>query len=385
MRVLYIIDYGTIGGATKAFIDLVLSEKALGVLPIVITSQYNEINELLDSYRISNISAGHYTVLEPFKIKSIRSLWWLLKMLWRYYSSEKKAYKTIMSKINFDNIDIVHSNTNRCTLGCYINKRHKIPHIMHIREFSDKDFGCISLRPFYVDYFNKYTTSFISVSNAVKDYWNSKGIRHSKNHCIYDGVADKDIIRSTCLKNRNIKMVIVGGVCKAKGQLIAVKSFEYLPLTIRNNISLDIIGWADNEYLNEIIETISNLNLSQNIHYLGSMQSVHKELCNYNVGLMCSISEGFGLVTAEYMLAGLGVIASNSGANPELISNNETGLLFETNNPKDLAESIVKYYNDRDLLLSCSNNAYNKAKMFFTSTFNANQIYNEYKQVLNQL
>ena len=63
------------------------------------------------------------------------------------------------------------------------------------------------------------------------------------------------------------------------------------------------------------------------INFLGPRTDVHSMLGNYQIGLMCSKSEGFGLVTAEYMHAKLGVIASNTGASPELIDNEITGLV----------------------------------------------------------
>ena len=383
MKVLYIIDYGTIGGATKAFVEMVLSEKKLGVHPIVITSKYNEINSLLEKNKIPNLAVGHYTVFEPFNYDGIRSLWWLLKMTIRYYTAERKAFNLIRKHISLDEIDIIHSNTNRCTLGCLINKKYNIPHVMHIREFADKDFGCISLRPFYIRYFNKFTSEFFSVSNAVMQYWNMKGIHCDKNHLIYDGVKCENILESKKQKTDCLHMVIVGGVCKAKGQIIAVKAFEFIPPKIREKIHLDIIGWCDNEYLDEIIHITRKLNVTSNVHYLGAMPNVYEILCNYNIGLMCSLSEGFGLVTAEYMHARLGVIASNSGANPELITNGESGLLFAVNDPKDLARCIMMFYEDRDLLELCSHNAYDKAKATYTSINNAQQIYNEYLKILN--
>jgi glycosyltransferase involved in cell wall biosynthesis len=44
-----------------------------------------------------------------------------------------------------------------------------------------------------------------------------------------------------------------------------------------------------------------------------------------NIGLMCSRDEAFGRVTIEFMLHKMPVIASNSGANPELVINRING------------------------------------------------------------
>ena len=90
--------------------------------------------------------------------------------------------------------------------------------------------------------------------------------------------------------------------------------------------------------------------LSQ-INFLGSINDVHERLGNYQIGLMCSRAEGFGRVTAEYMHAQLGVIASDSGANPELIQDGVNGLLFKSGDAKSLSECILRLYNNREFLI----------------------------------
>ena len=64
-------------------------------------------------------------------------------------------------------------------------------------------------------------------------------------------------------------------------------------------------------------------------------------MLSYDIGVVCSASEGFGRVTVEYMLSKLVVVASNSGANPELLCNGEYGLLFRTFDEKDLSLVLV--------------------------------------------
>jgi glycosyltransferase involved in cell wall biosynthesis len=54
---------------------------------------------------------------------------------------------------------------------------------------------------------------------------------------------------------------------------------------------------------------------------------------------VCNV-EGFGLAAVEAMLAGIPVVAANAGALPEYVVNRRTGLLFEADNPFDLAANI---------------------------------------------
>ena len=118
------------------------------------------------------------------------------------------------------------------------------------------------------------------------------------------------------------------------------------------------------------------------VHFLGSIENLHERIGNYQIGLMCSRSEGFGRVTAEYMHGCLGVIASDSGANPELIENGKTGLLFSTGDSMSLADCILRLYNDRDLLIKLSNAACQKAKTMYTQQKNSDSIYELYQALL---
>lgn len=382
MVVLYITDRGNQGGAGVAFISMLRQMKLMGVTPIVITGD-NKINNILESENIQYLIAGHYTALESFSRD--RFYWPLayLKRLFRYWFSEYAAYKKICRNINLKEIDIIHTNSARSSIGGRISKKSNIPHIVHIREFADRDFNCVSLMPNYYNYLNETSSMFISVSKAVCNYWNDKGINSLKNKVIYDGVNNR-IIKRVSKRNNNsqLKMVIAGGVVRTKGQHLAVEAIGNLPTNIRNNITLDVLGWFDKKYIEEMKDYASLHGYGDKIIFWGAVNDVHERLCHYDIGLMCSKSEGFGLVTVEYMHAGLGVIASDSGACPEIIDDRENGLLFRSGDSKDLSRCIEEFYNDRELMDQCANNAHVKAKELFTDEINASNILKLYTDIL---
>ena len=59
--------------------------------------------------------------------------------------------------------------------------------------------------------------------------------------------------------------------------------------------------------------------------------------------------EGFGIPPVEAMAAGVPVVTTRSGAIPETIRDQQTGFLVDKNDPRSLAESILKLLNDDDL------------------------------------
>lgn len=383
MNVLYILDYGTVGGATHSFLEMVVAMKHLGVNPIVCLGRTSKITEVLDKESIAYCIAGHRTVLEPFTFKGFKWPFRLLKKLLCFWIGEKAAQHRL-EKLDMSKIDLIHTNSARNDIGCFLNERYSIPHIMHIREFGDTDFSCISFRTNYINIYNQYTTKFISISNAVKYHWVNKGIQENKIVTIYNGIHYKDITVSSDKDKEkdDLRMLIAGGVCPTKGQHLAVEAIGLLPKEVQDHISLDIAGWSDPIYVQNMKKYAIERDYISHINFLGSIDDVHERMGSYQIGLMCSKAEGFGRVTAEYMHGRLGVIASDSGANPELIEDGENGLLFNSENAESLAECILRYYKDRNLLIRLSNSAQMKARALYTQQKNADSIYELYKHII---
>ncbi len=57
---------------------------------------------------------------------------------------------------------------------------------------------------------------------------------------------------------------------------------------------------------------------------------------------MPSRSDAFGIAFLEAWAAGKPVIGANIGATPEVIRNGIDGFLVEFDNPRDIAEKVVK-------------------------------------------
>ena len=78
--------------------------------------------------------------------------------------------------------------------------------------------------------------------------------------------------------------------------------------------------------------------------------------------------ESFGIVAVESMLSQKAVIASNLGGLADVISHNETGILFEPNNIKSLTDAILKLLEDKEFKELIELKAYQKAQEQFSST-----------------
>ena len=378
MNILFITDPTPLGGATNALIMLTKQLKAKGCSITVCVSGTPELKARLESNGIKTIDTGHIPAMVNRSRNSLKSL--LKKLIFsarRNIYNLPSAVKKAELAVDISSADIIYTNSARSDLGCLLAKKYGIPHIVHIREFGVEDFGCMFLRHDYYSFLNRYSSKFVAVSDAVKKCWSENGIKRHKIVRIYDGIDTGAILPRTS-KNKEVltlRAVIVGGILPAKGQHICIKALRALPKDIRKNVTLDIIGWEDPTYREYLDRLISRYELKDQVRFLGVKDNIGELLRDYDIGLMASRSEGFGLVTAEYMTAGLCVIASNSGANPELVSDGVNGLLFECNDFKALARCITELYQNRDKLERLAENGQKRALKDFDIEVCANRIY----------
>jgi len=84
------------------------------------------------------------------------------------------------------------------------------------------------------------------------------------------------------------------------------------------------------------------LGLGETVTFLGDIS--RQELAVEYVGADCfclpTVQEGFGLVFAEAMAAGLAVVACRAAAVPELVEDRRTGLLVNRESPEELAMAL---------------------------------------------
>src|SRR6185436_15158856 len=86
----------------------------------------------------------------------------------------------------------------------------------------------------------------------------------------------------------------------------------------------------------------ATLGLGETVTFLGdiSRQALAVEYVGADCFCLPTVQEGFGLVFAEAMAAGLAVVACRAAAVPELVEDRRTGLLVNRESPEELAMAL---------------------------------------------
>lgn len=144
-----------------------------------------------------------------------------------------------------------------------------------------------------------------------------------------------------------------------------VKDYPNLKLVLVGNGSFSSsqqgIGLSKAErWLAELKELVRSLGLQDKVIFTGHL--THAELqaayerCELTI--LPSILEGFGLVVIESWIYRKPTIVSANAGISELIKHGENGLLFDPNDPTDLADKIFSLLSDKELSLALSENGY---------------------------
>ena len=383
MKVLFIANEWEIGGATNSLKQLVLDLKEYDVSSVVLTPIKNgniysfcKNNNIEVKYlKYSKIAFG----LTNNKLKNyIKTLIIPFFSLYSYLLN-KIALKKIHRLIDIESIDYIHTNLMRDEIGLLIAKKYKIKHIVHLREYGKLDFNCKYFRHDIYEYFNNNTDMFIAISESVKEFFVKNGLDKEKIRVIYNGVKSNVLTKSNKdFNNNDINIVAVGAISPSKGQ---IQIIEALNILNNNKIKLHLYGMIEEKYKKFLLTQIKKYNLKEQIVFEGYSEDVCNKLKEYDIGITSSISEAFGRVTIEYMFAKIPVIVSNTGANSELVKNEETGLIYECGNPSDLANKIKKLIRYDRLREELVENAFSFANSTFKSKHNAKNIFSLYEEL----
>ncbi|SFT33155.1 Glycosyltransferase involved in cell wall bisynthesis [Chryseobacterium formosense] len=140
---------------------------------------------------------------------------------------------------------------------------------------------------------------------------------------------------------RVFNFLYVGRLSKEKNLEKLIKIF---PVT--TDLILNIVGFGPEEdYLKSIA--------SQNIHFHGAINNsdLHEYYKNYDVFILPSLSEPWGLVVEEALNNGMPVIVSNKvGCADEIVIDNYNGIIADLNDENSLLKAIqnmnnIDFYN----------------------------------------
>jgi glycosyltransferase involved in cell wall biosynthesis len=112
----------------------------------------------------------------------------------------------------------------------------------------------------------------------------------------------------------------------------------------RSDIRFLMIGAHSSEsgYQSDMEVLARRLNIQHQVIFTGQRQDVSEILRDVDLVVHPSLTEGLSNVILEAMAAGIPVVATRVGGNPELVQDGRTGLLVPPQNAEAIADAICR-------------------------------------------
>ena len=380
MRILYITHVNSMDGANRSLLQLLEELRTRhGVQPIVVCPSRGAQASLSFAQVCAERGIECYSLpLVQFKLKGNFSLLFRLRTAvalarWGLY---------LMYRLRHLHFDMVHSNSSVIDMGVYIALSRNVPHVWHLREFGEEDFRMVSvLGKRYEKWIFSKSTCAIAISKAIEKKFKNRF--PNRIHLIYNGIPPQSEDLLAKHQERLTTFCMVGRLEPNKNQLEALQAVVFLKKQTQQSFKLLLVGKPSGEdYLQILRQFIAAHHLEENVEILSYTNDVPQLLQTCDVGLTLSTCEAFGRVTVEYMMQNLAVIVSDTGANPEIVTDGVTGCVYPLGRAEILAEKMLLLLNDRQHLLELASKGRQYALAHFTSVQNSDAIYALYQTLL---
>ncbi len=333
ISICFVTHTGELYGANKSMLSTIELLRKRGVRVGVLAPCDGPLCARLSMMEIPYFQLTYCWWMEP----EIVSAHWLVRLTLQIQKRihcikkarlNRRAVGLASNWLNRNKFSVVWSNSVVISFGADLAEANELDHVWHFKEFGDLDFGlifdCGKNRAL-----KRMQTSRLSIamSHAIKRHFTNENFGSSI-RVVYDGLGWKENLQ-LWKKSEPDKLArtfaFVGFVQPAKGQDVALRALSFILPQIPD-ARIIFIGGGDIDWAKALAREIG---VDRNCVFVGYVDDPTDYYNKADAVIVCSKAEGLGLVTIEAMIHGRPVIGSSTGATPELIDHQETGLLFD--------------------------------------------------------
>ena len=270
---------------------------------------------------------------------------------------KKGVFSCISALLDGDHFDLIHSHhVSMIGLKAMVaGKVRGIPVLLTnhrvpvYRTFTWKDYFIIPVTCLWYIGVNLLPDQIVAPSRTVATLLRKIGVRRSMK-VISCGV-DTALYVPGLFREKAQTLLYVGRFAQDKNLDTLLDAFAIVRK--KYEVNLVMVGSKDTFAGNTwplINRKVKDLGIEGWVHFPGSMPSDSEELIsqfrNADMFVISSYYETQSIVTLEAMASGLPVVASHSGALPELVNDGKSGLLFTSLLPESMAEKIMELMSD---------------------------------------
>ncbi len=366
MKVLHIISGGDTGGAKTHVLTV--------------------LNELQKDIEVSLLCVMNGKFTEEAKDLGIKTT--------IFEQSHRFSFGTIkqMKKHIFENdFDLIHCHGARAN---YIATMLKIIgvkkpflttiHSDYLLDFSDNIYKKIIFTNINIFALKRFQ-NFCAITENFKDMLLTRGFENKNIFTIYNGIniIEKPFVSKNEFFDRyNIpKDSFYVGLCARLNSVKGIETFLKMANELKNEqITFLLAGTGEEKEKYEAYKVENNLD---NVHFLGHIDDINSFYNVLDINTLTSLSESFPYALLEGGLMKKPTISASVGGIPEMIVDQESGLLFAREDYKSLSNHVLKLRDNEELRNRFGENFYNRILDNFSSVKMKERHIEIYNEILN--
>ena len=231
---------------------------------------------------------------------------------------------------------------------------------------------------------------FLSVSEYYARFMPGyMGIPAEKIHVVPLGINPKGFELREPNRNGLITIGFLGRVAPEKGLHVLVEAYRLMRESGElPNARLEAAGYmaADcKPYLEKIQQRLKDAQLGSEFHYHGVIDRAEKIAFLRKLDVMslpATYDEPKGVSLLEAMACGVPLVQPRRGAFTEIVETTGGGLLVQPDDPKSLAEGILRVVNNKALAEELSANGFHGVREHYTAAHMADRVLEAYESVI---
>lgn len=141
------------------------------------------------------------------------------------------------------------------------------------------------------------------------------------------------------LPDSDLVLIVVANIIHYKGHATLLQALAMIKHQLPADWQLICLG-KKHDYINELESLAKQLEISQHIYWLGTQAAIEEFMAISDIAISCSYEEGFSNAVLEAMAAGLPLIVTNVGGNPEAVIDQHTGIVVPARDANALGVAI---------------------------------------------
>ncbi len=235
-------------------------------------------------------------------------------------------------------------------------------------------------------YILRYFDKIVAVSEALAHFLKGK-VEENALLVIPNGINIENFSRETDILKEKKKIGIderdlvvgtVGRISPEKGHIYLLKAAKEICRKCRN-VKFIIVG--DGPIKKKLERWVSKNNLSDRVIFTGSIGEIRCVLSVFDIFVLPSKKEAFGLSLLEAMACSKPVIATDVGGINSIIENNKVGVLVKPRNVNLMSDAILGLLSDKNQRLNMGSDA----KNYVSRKYSINSMIKDYEKLYKDL